>query len=51
MWDLGGKESLRKLWESYYDDIEGLVYMIDLTSNFVEDSIEILSKINFNRKF
>jgi len=44
LWDLGGKESLKKLWESYYDDIEGLVYMIDLTSNFIEDEIAILSK-------
>jgi GTPase SAR1 family protein len=44
LWDLGGKESLRKLWESYYDEIEGLVFMVDLTSNFIEDSIAVLSR-------
>jgi GTPase SAR1 family protein len=43
LWDLGGKESLKKLWESYYDDVEGIIYMIDLNSNFIEDSIGFLS--------
>ena len=43
LWDLGGKESLRKLWESYYDDIEAVIYMVDVTSNLLEESIYILS--------
>ena len=47
LWDLGGKESLKKLWESYYDDVEGIIYMLDLNSNFIENSLEFLSKIFF----
>jgi hypothetical protein len=35
------------MWESYLDDIEGLVYMIDVGRENIEDSIEVLSKKNF----
>jgi small GTP-binding protein len=44
LWDLGGKESLRKLWESYYDEVEGVIFMIDISGN-IEDSIAILSNL------
>ena len=42
------------MWESYLDDIEGLVYMIDVGRENIEDSIKVLSKFfykistNFN---
>lgn len=29
MWDVGGQESLRTLWESYYQDAHALVFVID----------------------
>jgi len=32
------------MWESYLDDIEGLVYMIDVGRENIEDSIKVLSK-------
>jgi GTPase SAR1 family protein len=44
IWDLGGKASLRKLWESYYDEVEGVIYMIDITKDNIEESITVLSK-------
>ena len=28
-WDLGGQEKLRKIWNKYYEDTDGLVYVID----------------------
>jgi hypothetical protein len=31
------------MWESYLDDIEGLVYMIDVGRENIEDSIKVLS--------
>ncbi len=43
-WDLSGKETFRRMWESYLDDIEGLVYMIDVGRENIEDSINVLSK-------
>lgn len=29
MWDLGGQENLRTLWESYYNDAHGIVFVVD----------------------
>lgn len=31
LWDLGGQESLRSLWESYYDDAHAVVFVVDST--------------------
>jgi GTPase SAR1 family protein len=29
VWDLGGKSSFRKLWEHYYSECHGVVYLFD----------------------
>lgn len=29
LWDLGGQENLRTLWESYYNDAHGIVFVVD----------------------
>jgi hypothetical protein len=42
---LSGRESLRTLWEKYYDDLDGIIYMIDCTGKNIEKSVNILSKI------
>jgi ADP-ribosylation factor related protein 1 len=31
LWDLGGQEDLQCLWNKYYDDCHGVIYMIDST--------------------
>lgn len=31
LWDLGGQESLRTLWESYYEDAHAVVFVVDST--------------------
>ena len=28
-WDIGGQESLRSVWPSYFQNTHGLIYMID----------------------
>uniref|UniRef100_A0A7S3NER2 Uncharacterized protein n=1 Tax=Euplotes harpa TaxID=151035 RepID=A0A7S3NER2_9SPIT len=28
-WDLGGQEKLRKIWNKYYEETDGIVYIID----------------------
>ena len=28
-WDVGGQESLRKIWECYYKGVNGIVFIID----------------------
>ena len=28
-WDVGGQEVLRKIWEKYYSEANGLVFVID----------------------
>lgn len=30
-WDLGGQESLRELWATYYDDANALIFVVDAT--------------------
>jgi GTPase SAR1 family protein len=30
-WDMGGEDELQCLWEKYYGDTHGIVYVIDAT--------------------
>eukprot|EP00002_Diphylleia_rotans_P027974 TRINITY_DN5631_c0_g1_i2.p1 TRINITY_DN5631_c0_g1~~TRINITY_DN5631_c0_g1_i2.p1 ORF type:complete len:125 (-),score=29.44 TRINITY_DN5631_c0_g1_i2:32-406(-) len=30
-WDVGGQERLRPLWKSYYDNIKGIIFVLDAT--------------------
>ena len=29
MWDLGGQTVLRKIWEKYFSECHGIVYVVD----------------------
>eukprot|EP00039_Didymoeca_costata_P029214 m.23659 g.23659 ORF g.23659 m.23659 type:complete len:179 (+) comp7528_c0_seq2:173-709(+) len=31
MWDVGGQDSLRESWETYYSGAEGLIFVVDST--------------------
>ena len=31
IWDLGGQQSLHKLWEKYYNSSHGIIFVIDST--------------------
>jgi small GTP-binding protein len=31
LWDIGGQEKIRPLWKHYFEDIVGLIYVIDST--------------------
>ena len=48
LWDLSGKKSLQKLWEKYFDELDALVYIIDITASNLNNSIFTLSNKNFN---
>ena len=47
LWDLSGKKSLQKLWEKYFDELDALVYIIDITASNLNNSIFTLSNKNF----
>ena len=47
LWDLSGKKSLQKLWEKYFDELDALVYIIDITTSNLNNSIFTLSNILF----
>lgn len=48
MWDLSGKPAMRSIWENYFEDIDGLIYLIDSTDENLEDSVKTLSFPNLN---
>ncbi len=29
MWDIGGQEKIRPLWRHYYNDVDGVIFVID----------------------
>lgn len=29
VWDLGGKPGIRKIWENYYSECHGVIYMFN----------------------
>ena len=29
MWDIGGQKAIRPYWKNYYDNTDGLVYVVD----------------------
>ncbi|EME25841.1 ADP-ribosylation factor-related protein 1 [Galdieria sulphuraria] len=46
LWDFGGKESLRPIWEKYVTDAETVVYVIDSSSEeTVNDSKKLLKEL------
>jgi signal recognition particle receptor subunit beta len=42
-----GKESFRGMWSNYLEEIEGLIYLVDVNRPDIENSIQILSKEKF----
>ena len=29
MWDIGGQQAIRPYWKNYYENTDGLVYVVD----------------------
>ena len=29
MWDIGGQEKIRPLWRHYYDNVDGVIFILD----------------------
>jgi ADP-ribosylation factor-like protein 3 len=29
VWDIGGQAEIRKYWENYYDNVDGLIFVVD----------------------
>lgn len=53
LWDLGGQESIRAMWQTYITDSAGLIFVIDIMDkNRWETASEALNKgvENFNNK-
>merc|ERR1712086_564084 len=46
VWDVGGQDKIRKLWRHYYQNTQGLIFIIDSTDrDRIEDAREELSKM------
>ena len=29
MWDIGGQKAIRPYWQNYYDNVDGMVFVVD----------------------
>jgi len=48
-WDLGGQDELQSLWDKYYSECHGIVYVVDsLDENRVDDSRHAFEKMMTN---
>merc|ERR1712139_222541 len=46
VWDIGGQEKIRKLWRHYYQDTQGLIFVIDSSDqDRIEDARDELHKM------
>merc|ERR1739843_60030 len=46
VWDIGGQDKIRKLWRYYYQNTQGLIFVIDSNDrDRIEDAREELGKI------
>merc|ERR1711965_168222 len=46
VWDIGGQDKIRKLWRYYYQNTQGLIFVVDSNDrDRIEDAREELSKI------
>lgn len=34
VWDIGGQMELRKYWENYYDNTDGLIFVVDSSDDY-----------------
>merc|ERR1712182_195220 len=46
VWDVGGQDKIRKLWRHYYQNTEGLIFVVDSSDrDRIDDAREELSKM------
>merc|ERR1719443_2241217 len=46
VWDIGGQDKIRKLWRHYYQNTQGLIFVIDSNDrDRIEDAREELMKM------
>merc|ERR1712014_77690 len=46
VWDVGGQDKIRKLWKYYYQDTQGLIFVVDSNDrDRIEDACEELAKM------
>merc|ERR1719199_413884 len=46
VWDIGGQDKIRKLWRYYYQNTEGLIFVVDSNDrDRIEDAREELAKM------
>merc|ERR1712205_271733 len=46
VWDIGGQDKIRKLWRHYYQNTQGLIFVVDSNDrDRIEDAREELAKI------
>ncbi len=34
VWDIGGQKEIRKYWENYFDNVDGLIFVVDSSDDY-----------------
>jgi ADP-ribosylation factor related protein 1 len=52
VWDLGGQEALRTLWDKYFEEAHGLIYVIDCADKErIKESHQELGTVSLWKRF
>lgn len=51
VWDVGGQDKIRPLWRHYYQNTQGLIFVVDSsdTKRIAEAENELANMVNYNQ--
>jgi ADP-ribosylation factor-like protein 3 len=55
VWDIGGQKEIRQYWENYYDNVDGLIFVVDSSDDYrikeCNEEFKLLISVNNFLKF
>jgi ADP-ribosylation factor-like protein 3 len=51
VWDIGGQKEIRKYWENYFDNVDGLIFVVDSSDDYrvteCNNELKLLISVSF----
>lgn len=55
VWDIGGQKEIRKYWDNYYDNVDGLIFVVDSSDDKriteCNEELQLLISVKYNIYF